>query len=311
MTHVIETNKAETARNDLSKGIASAWSGNVQSGNAIARIAADLLVMIGEGNGTVVFDTVDGVAVSFDSETLGRYARGTLPGKADDAKEMGLPTVSQMISAMADSAETVRNARDSVKAEQAAAKAAKNNPIIKAKHDAEAERLNQALNTLKAPIRRAFTLAAYVATSDAFTMSEASADNGKLTVPCLTGETDKEGNEVSKVMAITFATAREAFKGDSTKKRAAQTDTGNNVTTDADGNLTSVTMSPESVRNGGPARGKLADQLALMSGLLSDLDGAPNPREREAMQRLWVTLGSLLDDDAILEASEMEASKEA
>ena len=302
MTNVVaETNAADT-RSDLGAAIKSAFSGGVQSGNAIARIAADLLVMIGEGNGSITFDTGD-KSVAFDAETLGRYARGTLPSKADDAKAQDLPTASMMINAIADTADTVLNARNNMKAEQDAAKKAKANPILKAKHDAEAERLSTALNTLKTPIRRAFRLAAYVATSDAFDMTKASADNGKLVVPCLTGETEKDGTEVRKNIAITYATAREAFKSDS-KKRAPQT-TKAETGVAGEGDTVTATVTGEAVRKGGAQRAKLAEALAVISGLLSDLDGKPDHNEREAIARLYVTCEVLLDDDAMQRVADL------
>lgn len=295
------------ARADLGKAIASAWTGNVQSGNAIARIAADVLRMIGNGNGSALV----GDKVSLDAETLGRYARGTLPKTEADAKDGDIPTAGMLIGALARMAKPVADAELALDAERKASKAQKN-VILRAKHDAEAERLTQALNTLKQPIRRALTLAAYVATAgDAYRMADASADAGKLFVPCDTGEKDDKGASIYRAIAITYATASEAFK-DATNKRAPNGQTKQTASTaqtgvaaKADGDVAAVTITPEAIRKGGAQRVALANALAVVAGLIKDIDGDVTAAEREAIARLYVACEARLDADAMQRVADL------
>jgi hypothetical protein len=285
------------ARADLSKAIASAWTGNVQSGNAIARIAADILRMLGNGNGAALI----GDSLSLDAETLGRYARGTLSKTEADAKDSGLPTAGMVINALARTAQPVADAERALEAERKASKAQKN-VILRAKHDAEAERLTQALNTLKQPIRRALVLAAYVATAgDAYRMAEASADAGKLSVPCDTGEKDDNGLPVYRAIAITYATASEAFKDAAPKRKPGgevkQTVTpGVVIAEGTNDDASGVYMTAEAVRAGGAQRAQLGSMLTVINAIVSRLDTAPTRGERQAIARLMVTLEGLLDD---------------
>lgn len=284
------------ARIDLGKAIASAWTGNVQSGNAIARIAADILRMIGNGNGSALI----GDKVSLDAETLGRYARGTLSKTEADAKDSDIPTAGQVINALARMAKPVADAESALEAERKASKAQKN-VILRAKHDAEAERLTQALNTLKQPIRRALTLAAYVATAgDAYRVGDASADAGKLMVPCDTGEKDDNGAAIYRAIAITYATASEAFKDAGNKRKPGgetkQTVKPGIVAGEVNDDAAGVYMTAEAARAGGEQRAQLGSMLTVVNAILSRLDTAPTHGERQAIARLMVTLEGMLDD---------------
>jgi hypothetical protein len=200
-------------------------------------------------------------------------------------------------------AKPVADAEIALDAERKASKAQKN-VIIRAKHDAEVERLTGALNTLKQPIRRALVLAAYVATAgDAYRIADATADAGKLFVPCDTGEKDDKGAAIYRAIAITYATASEAFKdakptrkpGGETKQTAAAT----GVTTRNGDDVAAVTITPEATRKGGADRAKLGNALAIIAALISDIDGDVTAAEREAIARLYVACERKLDDQAM------------
>lgn len=300
-------NSHATARADIGDAISVAMRGNVQSTNAIARIAADICVLIASSNGEATFTIPDDkqpIDVPFNAETLARYARKTLPGKSSDATDE-LPTAAYMIDALSLTSDAVRNAKDSMAAERAAAKKASGNPIVSLKHEAEAERLSQALNTLKAPIRRAMVLAAYVLNEGAYDAETARVQDGKLTVEIDSGETDKDGKPVMRDIAVTYTRANKQFNPGtrSAKSQGGTSEGAENSQETTEPEQVAATITAESVRKGGSQRGKLADQLKVMSGLLSDLDGQPTPKERDALARLWSQIGVMLDDETILNAS--------
>jgi hypothetical protein len=206
------------ARAELEAGIKSAYLGNSQSAGAIARVAHGLLAMIAASNNgeTTLGLGVDGarVDVHFNAETLGRYANKALPAKSSDATP-DMPTANMMIAALGNTSETVRNAQDALAAAKASEKAAKN-PLNKYKYKAEAEKIAQALNTFKAPIRRAMLLAAYIANNEEMDHCQTAVKDGVLYVQTIGAE---DGDDM---VAVTFSEAREEYAGTSTRPAKSQ-----------------------------------------------------------------------------------------
>lgn len=296
MTNNIATSPAD-GFNTIAKGIDAVCGGADKSTGAIASIALGILQTIDASNSPAFTITIGTGEKAFDVEfsaaTLVAYARKQLPTKVEPDAIM--PTTSQLIEALSQQSAAVTrvmNARDFAKKSLKKAKG----PLQKAKHQADIERATITLNTVKQPLRRALTLAAYVLDLDDIAdISTASVTAGKLSVNML------DEKDEFQLMTVTYADAKDEFSSDS--NRAPQTNTGkadsveSSTLSDTTGaSDAGITMRNAATRAGGNDRDKLAEVLAKFAGMLDAMDTALRPAERRELMKLYRVAHAKLDD---------------
>lgn len=302
------------ARNAMVNAGNSMYAAQETSEGGMATLACSIVAMVAQGNGeSVTFTIGEGEAakdVNVTPDVLIAYAEKTLPKKAEDASA-DYPTANMLLDAITAQCDAVADAKAErldimtrVKDNKRLA------PATLEKMQAKVAKIDRALNAIKKPFRDGLTLAAaafYAVNEDGkpyYDVTTASTEAGSFFVSPIKRDADDVHPE-----RITAKAALDMFK----KERAPQTNTGkkdDKVKVARDHTAVSdhsVTLTDEAVKRGGDQRQSLAMAINAFTDILSNLDGAPTAQERKALQNLWRQAGDMLDDDAILEASEQTA----
>lgn len=306
------TSPFTTARAAFAHTIGNALGTAHTSTGQIATLADNLLTMMHATNGasfTLTIGAGDKAKdVTVSRAVLINYASGMLPSKVSDATP-DAPTASQLIDAIVCLSPAVGEKQAEADAANAAVKAEQNG-FRKLAEQAKADRANATLNTVKQPIRRALTLAAYVelmqgrGVAGDYVPEQSKVVNGTLFVGM------RQTDDVSKTdwVAVPFSNASGAFRKERAPKAGGKSDT---VVDGGDSDAPAAfTLSPEAVRTGGKPREQLATVLDGINAILSKLDGTPSAAERHAMMRLYTTLEPHFDDDDLAKIGEMRDARD-
>lgn len=305
-----EPTARDIAMQCINKGVVESASAGGKSVGAVNRIAFGVVSLYNASNGYVTLSH-DGHDVEFSADNLLAYCAGKLPTKAADASERKMPTNAWFMRAISDMSDDIAAKRtekaeaDKTKGNAARTRNQRDNALI------ASARLETELNSVATDTRRALAIAGYLICSvnednkPVYDVASVTMpDNASRILARDAGaDADADASPVVLSDAASYWTEKRGTKSKAKAKKTDKPDTPKTGTVaDGDGNALAATLTTEALRKGGAERKGLADALAVIAGMIADIEGGAKDRhERDAVMRIILGCEALLDDEAMLE----------